>query len=200
VSAAVRVLLFGQLAFFLGLAACALVAPEGLHDNHGWSYWEGRWATVVPYVLAVLLFVALTLYAAALLERASAPRGLVRGLRWLTVFLLLDVGTPDTVNAVFYWAHDLTSAVLFLYELAFGIWLVRALLPTRLGLSLVGAQFLGGLIAMFSQLQVVSQLGPGIFVFQVSFALLLVTATAAVAEPAPDAAWSAEATAPAVTR
>ena len=49
-------------------------------------------------------------------ERSGAGAGLPTGLRLLAVFLLLDVATPDRVNAFFYWAHDLTSALLFLYR------------------------------------------------------------------------------------
>lgn len=193
-------LLLAQLVFFAGLSACALIAPEGLHDNHGWSYYEGHRATLLPYLLGILAYVALTLYAAALLERASAPRGLVRGLRWLALFLALDVATPDTLNAVFYWAHDLTSAVLFLFELGFAVWLVRTFLATRLGIALVLVQFLGGLVAMFSQLQVVSQLGLGILVFQLSFAVLVVASSAEVGSRAAEAEWDDEAAVPAVTR
>ena len=179
-----RYLLSAQVVFFLSLAVCVLVRPEGLNDNHGWSFYEGRRDTVVPYVLGVLGGILLVAYASALLERSAAPRGLSMGVMLLALFLFLDLATPDTVSSVFYWAHDLASTLLFLYQLGFAIWLVRFVWRTRIGAILVGVQFVGGLVAMFSQLQLIPLLGLGIFVFQLSFGALLVCATARVAIPA----------------
>ena len=180
VSTPARYLLLGQLGFVAFLALCAIIDPTGLRANHGWSYYVGRDETLVPYLLAFTTFIALTLRAARLLDDSSAPRGFSTGLRYLSVFLVLDVATPDTVNAFFYWAHDATSALLFLYELGFSVWIVAALGPRRLGTGLLAAQLLGGLVAMFSQLHVISLLGPGILLFQLSFGLLLVVAAAPV--------------------
>jgi hypothetical protein len=173
-----RYLLLAQVAFFVALATCALIEPQGLVDNHGWSYYEGRSATIVPYLLGILVSIALILHASQLVKRTDAPKGLGRGLWLLALFLFLDVATPDTVNALFYWAHDLTSALLFVYQLGLGLWLVRTVWRTRLGATLVSAQVVGGLVAMLSQLQLIPLLGLGIFVFQASFGVLLVLATA----------------------
>ena len=180
-----RYLLLAQVGFFLSLAVCVVIRPEGLNDNHGWSFYEGRRDTVVPYAIGMLCAILLTLYASALVQRSStAPRGLATGLRLLALFLLLNLATPDTVSAFFYWAHDLTSALLFLYQLGFAIWLVRSVWRTNVGVALVGIQFVGGLVAMFSQLQLIPLLGLGILVFQVSFGALLVCATARLPIPA----------------
>ena len=179
-SSPARYLLLGQIGFVAFLGLCALIDPTGLRANHGWSYYVGRNETLVPYLLAFTTFIALTLRAARLLDDSSAPRGFSTGLRYLTLFLVLDVATPDTVNAFFYWAHDGTSALLFLYELGFAVWIVAALGPRRLGAGLLATQFAGGLVAMFSQLHAISLLGPGILVFQLSFGLLLVVAAAPV--------------------
>ena len=172
-----RLLLSAQAVFFLALGVCVALDTRGLGDNHGWSYYEGREDTAAPYVLGFVVSIALIAYAAAIAARTDAPSGLSWGLAGLALFLALDVGSPDTVDDAFYWAHDVTSAALFLYELGFALWLVRTLVPTRAGVALVAAQFAGGLVAMFSQLQLVSQLGLGILLFQLSFGVLLVTAT-----------------------
>jgi len=199
VSRLARYLLLAQVAFFAALATCALIEPQGLVDNHGWSYYEGRSATIVPYLLGVLVSIALILHAAQIAEHTDAPVGLERGLRLLALFVFLDVATPDTVNAVFYWAHDATSALLFVYQLGLGLWLVRTIWRTRLGIVLLSVQFAGGLVAMFSQLQLVPVLGLGILVFQASFAVLLVASTARLRNAAPVTDVQVEdATAPAV--
>jgi hypothetical protein len=180
VSSPARYLLGAQVGFVAFLALCVVINPTGLEHNHGWSYYIGRSETVAPYVLAFVVFVVVTLYAAALLERSSAPAAFATGLRYLCVFLVLDLATPDTVNAFFYWAHDLTSAALFVYELAFGAWLLAVVVRTRLAACLLAAQFVSGLVAMFSQLQLIPLLGEGILFFQLSFGLLLVVAAAPV--------------------
>jgi len=70
---------------------------------------------------------------------------------------------------------------------------------TRLGIVLLSVQFAGGLVAMFSQLQLVPVLGLGILVFQASFASLLVASTARLRNAAPVTDVQVEdATAPAV--
>lgn len=194
-SAPARVLLLAQLGFVAFLSLCAAIDPTGLEDNHGWSYYEGRGDTVVPYLLAFATFIALVLYAAALLQGSSAPAGFVTGLRMLPLFLIADLTTLDTVNAFFYWAHDVTSALLFLYELGFAIWIVAVMAPRRLGIGLLAAQFLGGLVAMFSQLHAIPLLGFGILVFQLGFGLVLVVAAAPVRVG--EAPVAEEATAPA---
>ena len=136
----------------------------------------------MPYALGMLCGIVLILYASALVERSPLAAGrLASGSRLLAFFLFVDLATPDTVSSVFYWAHDLASTLLFLYQLGFAIWLVRSVWRTRAGAVLVGAQFVGGLVAMFSQLQLIPLLGPGILVFQVSFGALLVCSTARLA-------------------
>src|SRR5439155_19267890 len=120
------------------------------------------------------------------LERSAAPAGLATALRLLGFFLFFDLATPDTVNSVFFWAHDLASTLLFLFQLGFAIWLVRSVWRTRVSVVLVLLQFLGGLVAMFSQLQLIPLLGLGILVFQLSFGILLVCATAPLRSVVPD--------------
>ena len=71
-----------------------------------------------------------------------------------------------------------SRALRFLYEVGFAIWLVRTVSTTPLAVGLLALQFLGGLVAMFSQLQLISLLGVGILAFQVSFGVMLVAATA----------------------
>ncbi len=177
-STAARSLLLAQIEFFAALAVCVLLDPSGLGSNHGWSYYGARDDTIVPYLLGFLVCILLVAHAATLLERSPAPARLPAALRLLALLLLFDVATPDTLGPVFYWAHDVASTVLFLFELGLAGWLVLDLVPSPLGLALLGTQFAGGLVAMFSQLELISLLGPGILVFQVSFGLVLVATTA----------------------
>ncbi len=179
--AATRSLLLGQIGFFAFLGLCLSIDSAGLSDNHGWSYYGGRSGTFVPYLLGFLVLVLLIGRTARLLERSSAPPELAGALRLLAVLLLLDVATPDTLDAFFYWAHDVASALLFLFELGFGFVLVWKVVPTRLGRGLLGVQLVGGLLAMFSQLELLRLLGVGILLFQLSFGALLLIAVTRIA-------------------
>ena len=190
-SASARSLLLAQVGFLLALAVCILMDSRGLQDNHGWSYYEEHGRTFLPYVLGFAWLIFWIWQAAGLLTRSNAPTALAPALKLLAIFFLLDVATPDTVDAVFAWAHDLSSTLLFLYELGFAIWLVVAVWPTWTGRGLLLVQLVGGLIAMFSfVVELVSQLGTGILLFQLSFGALLVAATAQFRELASEPARS----------
>lgn len=179
-----RNLFHGQLAFFACLGACVAVDRRGLWDNHGWSYYGGRVETAVPYALGFVLLVTFVLRTIALLEGSSAPGALAPFLLGLAVLLTLDLATPDTISSFFYTVHICVSVVLFVVELLGGVWAARRLLRTRVGASLVAVQLAGGLLAMFSQLQLIGLLGLGILLFQLSFGTILVLAVArATVEP-----------------
>jgi len=175
-----RQLLLGQLGFFACLSVCVAIDRAGLNDNHGWSYYGGRSETFLPYMLGFLVLILLLGRSARLLELTGAPQ-LAGALRLLALLLLLDLATPDTVNGFFYWAHNVASTLLFLFEFCFGIVLVATAVPSVFGAALFAVQLAGGLIAMCSQLQVLPILGVGILLFQASFGVLLVVATARVA-------------------
>ena len=178
---AARTLVYGQLAFFAALAGCALIDRRGLWDNHGWSYYGSRAQTAGLYTIGFLAFVACVLVVASYVRHVPAPAPLAPLLAGLALVLILDLATPDTIDQAFYDGHVAASVVLFLYQLAFAIWLVRAMLASRLGQGLLALQFAGGLVAMFSQLQWIGLLGLGILVFQVSFFVLLDYAIAGLA-------------------
>jgi hypothetical protein len=186
-SAAARSLFLAQVGFLLALAVCVLMDSRGLHDNHGWSYYEEHGRTFLPYVLGFAWLIFWIWQASGLLTRSSAPAALAPALKLLAIFFLLDVATPDTVNTAFSWAHNLSSTLLFLYELGFAIWLVIVVWQTWTSRALLLVQFLGGLIAMFSfVVELISQLGLGILLFQLSFGALLVASTAHFRELAPE--------------
>jgi len=197
VTAPARNLLYAQLGFFACLGGCVALDRRGLWDNHGWSYYGGRSQTAFIYAAGFVLCIVFVVRGVALLDRPSAPAAFAQALRVLALLLAVDLATPDTVNAFFYDVHIAASAVLFLFEFLFAVWIVGNPFPTRLGRALLALQLAGGLLAMFSQLQALSLLGGGILLFQVSFGALLVAATAHASpveiEPVPVAAAAGEA-------
>ncbi|HEX6762034.1 MAG TPA: hypothetical protein VF094_04465 [Gaiellaceae bacterium] len=177
-SAAARYLLLAQVAFWTAMLFCVAIAHGGLGDNHGFSFFGGRLSTILPYAVGFVVAAALIAHAAKLLERSGRERE-ATGLRILVVLLLADLLTPDTLGSVFYDAHIAASIVLFLFEAAFGLWLVLAVSAAAAS-QLYATQVGGGLLAAASQLHWAALLSLGIFVFQVAFGALLVTAVASL--------------------
>ena len=173
-SAAGRLLLWAQLAFWGSVAVCFAVAGGGLGDNHGFSVYGGRLSTIVPWAVGFLATAGLTLRAAALLDEPDPA--LARALRINVLLLVLVLLTPDTVNQFFYVAHIVASIALFLFQAIVGLWLVRRT-GSRAVLQLYVVQITGGVVAGLSQLQWMGLLSPGILAFQVAFGALLVAAT-----------------------
>jgi hypothetical protein len=179
-SAVGRLLLAAQLVFWGSIALCFLITNEGFSHNHGPSFYGGRWSTIVPYAIGFLAAAALLARAATLLERAGGPsvRRTANGIRLLIVLLLADLLTPDTLNSFFYNAHIVASVALFLFQAILGLWLIARVARGTGLVALYATQIAGGLVAGASQAQWIGLLGPGIAVFQISFGILLVTATA----------------------
>jgi hypothetical protein len=177
VSAAARYLLFAQLVFWSAMLLCVAITRGGLGDNHGFSFFGGRLSTILPYAVGFIVAGALIAHAAKLLEQGGRAR-LAAGLRILVVLLLLDLLTPDTLGSAFYAAHIAASIALFMFEAAFGLWLIIVVTTGAAPVALYVTQITGGVIAGLSQLQWIALLSLGIFVFQVAFGALLVTAVA----------------------
>jgi hypothetical protein len=174
VNAAGRLLLWAQLAFWACILVCFAVSGGGLGDNHGFSVYGGRVATIVPWAVGFLATAGLTLRAAALLDESDPA--LARALRINVLLLFFVLLTPDTVNQFFYVAHIVASIALFLFQAIVGLWLVQRT-DSRAVLQLYVVQIVGGVVAGLSQLQWIGLLSPGILAFQIAFGALLVAAT-----------------------
>jgi len=181
VSGAARYLLFAQIVFWSAMLLCVAITHGGLGDNHGFSFFGGRVSTILPYAAGFIVAGALIAHAAKLLDESGRTR-LASGLRILVVLLLLDLLTPDTLGSVFSAAHIAASIALFMFEAAFGLWLVAAISTGLASVALYVTQITGGVIAGMSQLQWIALLSLGIFVFQIAFGALLVTAVANVTD------------------
>jgi hypothetical protein len=182
-SHAARSLLYAQIAFFGFLLLCVAITDAGVSHNHGFSFYGGHPSTLVPYALGFVACALLLARGASQLEHAGGETNVrfALGVRILVLLLLLDLLTPDTINSVFYDAHIAASVALFLFEAVFALWVAARVSPGPVASTLYTLQILGGVVAGLSQLNWIGLLSPGILVFQLSFGMLLVTATA---EPA----------------
>jgi hypothetical protein len=179
VNAPARNLVYGLALFAASLGMCIAMTADGVIHNHGWSFYGSNDATLVPYAFGFVGCCAFFWRAAAMLAAGGAD-DVATGVRLLVGFLLLDLLTPDSLNAFFYWAHVAASVLLFLFEFAFAAALAFRMMRStaRAGAArmLFGAQFAGGLLAMLSQLEIVPALSEGMVVFQAAFGAVLVLA------------------------
>jgi hypothetical protein len=78
------------------------------------------------------------------------------------------------VSPLFNTLHIVVSSLLFVFELTLGIWLVVRWDGDIFTWSLLIAQFLAGIVAMLSQLEVTHYLSQSSLAFQLMFGLLLI--------------------------
>jgi len=177
-SVAARSLVSAQIAFFGFLLLCIAITDDGVAHNHGFSFYGSHPSTLVPYALGFLVCSGLLARAATLLDREGGELNtrLALGVRIVVLLLLFDLLTPDTLNSFFYDAHIVASVLLFLFEAAFGLWIVTRVALNQATGFLYALQIAGGIFAGLSQLQWIGLLSEGILVFQLCFGVLLVAA------------------------
>jgi hypothetical protein len=171
-------IVLAQVSFFLLLTLTIFITTKGFKDNRGLSFYGEHWSTAVPYGSGFILCDYFLLRAAnALPNNKLVFRRLYVLINILTVMLLGVLLTPDTLNSFFNWSHITASTILFLFELGVGTWLVMQTSKYKIGIGLLGLQFLAGIFAMLSQFHIVYYLSEGSLFFQLFFGALLIYTT-----------------------
>ena len=131
--------------------------------ENGYSWFGTQRATLVPYVLSMLL-------SAFLLARASAgitgPTRLL--LRFSAPCLVVLTFSPYSVNSTFNAVHMTVGSLLFVAQLAWTLWITLRTHERRYR-YLFGAEFAGGLVCFTSVLGYDTAMLWGQIVFQVAF-------------------------------
>ncbi len=170
-------LVLAQVSFFCCLSVAVVMTTAGFQHNHGLSFYGEHWSTAVPYGAGFMACDYFLLLAANALPKDDRRcRRLALLLDLLTVSLLIVLLTPDTVNSFFNWSHSMASAVLFLYELGFAVWLARRCYSDALLWALIALQLIAAVMAMLSNFHVVPYLSEGTLIFQLVFSVVLVRA------------------------
>lgn len=173
-SRAIRYLIYAQAGFFLCLSVAVAINATGFSQNRGLSFYGEHWDTAVPFGLGFLLCDYFLLRAGRILTRFSRTRVFDPLLRILAMLLLMILLTPDNLNNVYAWMHILASALLFLFELGFAVWLTLRIHRDMFTWFLLSGQLIAGAVAMFSELQATRYLSEGSLFYQVFFGILLV--------------------------
>lgn len=174
-SRALRSLIYAQLSFFGFLALATVVTTVGFTDNNGLSFYGVHYPVVIPFALGLVLCNLFLVRAAHQLPRTIPPFDKLQPALWLiTLLVTLVLLTPSFVGSFFHTAHVTVSSLLFAFELLLGLWLTLYWNNNKLAWFLLTAQFVAGLVAMLSQLQIVSYLSQGSLLFQLFFGLLLI--------------------------
>jgi hypothetical protein len=144
---AVRKLILGLSSFILSLVVCYMIWPASNGTVHALSDYGTVLPTLLPYTAGFLISMVLILQAGRELPQTTdINRKLSKIFKALSVVLLILLATPYTWNPVFFIIHMTTGSILFLSELAAGVWLAQMLRPRKLNLLIVTLQFAGGLM------------------------------------------------------
>jgi predicted membrane channel-forming protein YqfA (hemolysin III family) len=171
----VRNLVYAQLSFFICLTGTVFITKAGFVYNHGLSFYGSHLKTVLPFGLGFVLCDIFLLRAASIMsDSKSMVKNLVPYLRILAVLLMLIILTPDSLNPLFGFMHTIASSVLFLFEISLAIWLTLRWHSDKFTWVLLVAQFLAGIVAMLSELQLSRYLSESTVFFQLFFGMLLV--------------------------
>ena len=170
-------LIKGQVCLLGGLLVCMVVMPSCLTTNCGISDFGVHWRTIVPYAIGLVgagLFTRRGLRAAA--AELPAPRFTRLAGDTFAVLLVGVLLTPYTLGEGVHWAHRGFGAALFLFQLILVIRLVAWDGGELVGVALVSAQFLAGVVSGVYVLQDAGHLVLSQLVFQAAFGAGMVRA------------------------
>lgn len=165
---------YGLAAAFALLAVCVLIRPAGLAANDGLSYFGGFATTIIPYSLAFFLNAFFYWEAARGLDNGHFPyKYAATSLRVMAVLLIGLVVTPhQLVDPI----HTKIGAALFSFQLLLSIWLLIKLAPSWQNITLVLAEVLSGLGALYYLPKAHGLLLQFQVIFQLAFGWLLIRA------------------------
>lgn len=142
-----RYLLTGFLLAAVGIVVCIIVQPAGLAANNGISYYGGRLATIVPYVLALGVY-SLTYHKIAKRLPGRAPYPPLAGaFKLWSVLLVAVMLTPYDLSGFMYDLHTTFGCMLFFSQLVVSGWVAFSLVGDKLSRGLWTIQFLSGVVA-----------------------------------------------------
>jgi hypothetical protein len=170
---AIRYLIYGQASFLLLISICFALRSNLFRDNASLSYYGNLRATIVPYVLSIL--VSDMFFIRTIKYLPTSKKELLTMRKALRNYLILSIGvllTPFTINSYFFWAHLLIAGSLFMALVGFGAWLAFLVYPdfwnifcfALLSVSTVTLFLSTGVVDVLHHLQGDSQL-VAIFIF-----------------------------------
>ncbi len=170
---AIRYIVYGQVVFLASLVACALLLPQGLAANDGFSYYGVHLRTVLPYSVGMVLLAWFYLKATRLFSLVLVAKVATYIIYVLLALLVMMVATPYRLNATFHWLHVFATFGIFGLQVALSIWLVMMvrwdglnillliLLVTEVALAAYSLQPVSGFLIQYET------------AFQVTFSILL---------------------------
>lgn len=144
----VRKVVYSQVALYVGLLLCVLLAPASLLANSGFSYFGHHRDTVVPFALGFFISAYYLWRARTLLHGHAAYQAIYRGLGIIVPGLVLIVIAPAVGDGLLDLMHRIVGSIIFITQLILGFWLARHIRNDFWSWALLGLQFLGGVIAL----------------------------------------------------
>lgn len=111
--------------FFLSVLVCVLLMPQGITANEGISYYSARLLTVLPYSAGMLGAAWYSLKISGIMSSMD-KEALTYWFRGLALLALLVVLVPFTISPSIEFLHIVLSALLFIAELLFMLFIALA--------------------------------------------------------------------------
>lgn len=161
--------------FVLTILICLFISPEGLHDNLGISYYAHIGPFIIPFVLGSLFTAYLLILAARSIPQTNSEQKILKkGILLFVVLLAGVVAIPDYINELSSWLHVGVAVLLFFCEFCLASWIsfvkARDLINYLLFLALLSI----GILALLSELNVLSYLLLTEVAFQIVFFLIII--------------------------
>jgi hypothetical protein len=174
-----RFLLLSQCSLFLFLAVCVAIVPHVLlaRDEGGVSNYGIYGKTVVPFTIALVACGVFILMAAQIAPRTPTVLERFRcALQILGVLFLLLLTTtyPYKLNPMLKDVHVGVGSILFLFEMAMGIWIAVVLQRDWITVLLLLLQAIGFLLALSTLIGVLHILFISQIIASLAFGVLLV--------------------------
>lgn len=169
----VRYLAYSQIAFYASVLICTILAPAGLRDNDGLSYFGVHKITIIPYGAGLLISAYLVLKSLNYLSEAKKLiplRWSMKSVAWLMAGIVV---TPYSIDNWFDWIHTTIGTTLFSIQLLLVIWLILTIKNDWINWLLLVVQVTGGLISLFYLAPPQGFLLQGQVLFQAAFSVIL---------------------------
>lgn len=118
----IRLIVYGQLCFIIGIVLCVIVRPEGLSINQGLSYFGTHYNSLLPYILALFgpAYYLIRLGESIHSKEYSVLRYGFIAIGVLAIGILL---TPDNYSKIVNNLHIVFGATMFSFQLLLSAWM-----------------------------------------------------------------------------
>lgn len=172
-SQAWRLIIWGQVCFYIGLLIAVMIRPAGLTANSGISYYGIFAETFIPFEISLLGGAVFTWLFAQHIDEMSL-RPVRESLLTMAVLTSIVAVTPYAVDTLMDSIHRTAGALLFILQLILSFWLIAKLHHAIWAVLLTMAELVAGIACALYLYPTHGYLFQAQVLFQFFFSALLI--------------------------